>query len=94
MTPRRTGRAEACTRADAQNRLAQAREFLEVAEIAAAENEVAESASVAASLAVLAGIAASDPPAAPDSVAGSAAGTTTVLNSLWPRSRAEDRRLR
>lgn len=59
MSPRRT-RTEACGRRDARTRLAQARKFLEVAELVATEREIQESASCAAALAVLAGIAAAD----------------------------------
>jgi hypothetical protein len=58
MTPAK-GRMQDCGRAEARTRLAHARKFLEVAQLAAGE-DVAGSFSVAASLAVLAGIAASD----------------------------------
>ena len=51
------GRTQDCTRAQARARQGQAKKFLEVADLVAAEPE---SASVSASLAVLAGIAASD----------------------------------
>lgn len=60
MTPRASGRTQPCEEADARVRLAHAQKFLEVADLAASETGVAESASVAAALAVLAGIAASD----------------------------------
>jgi hypothetical protein len=52
-------RTLACGIADARIRLAQARKFLDVAELVAAE-DIQASHSVAAALAVLAGIAASD----------------------------------
>ena len=52
-------RTQACGVAAARTRLAQARKFLEVAELTAVE-DIEESHSVSASLAVLAGIAASD----------------------------------
>ncbi len=52
-------RSQNCSRADARTRLAQAKKFLEVAELAGEEG-VPESGSVAAATAVLAGIAASD----------------------------------
>ncbi len=51
------GRTQDCTHAQARARQGQAKKFLEVADLVAAEPE---SASVSASLAVLAGIAASD----------------------------------
>ena len=60
MTPRGKGRTQVCGHEAAATRLAHARKFLEVASIAATEEDVPESASVAASLAVLAGIAAAD----------------------------------
>lgn len=59
MTRLATG-TQVCSSSDATTRLAQARKFLEVAEIVASEREVEESTSVGASLAVLAGIAAAD----------------------------------
>jgi hypothetical protein len=52
-------RTQRCGSAEARTRLAQAKKFLEVAELVADE-QLEESASVSASLAVLAGIAASD----------------------------------
>ena len=58
MTPRSI-RTQACGTAEARTRLAQARKFLEVAELVASE-DIEESHSVSAALAVLAGIAASD----------------------------------
>ena len=61
MTPRRSGRTQPCSAADAYTRQAHARKFLEAAQLVATEErDIPESASVAASLAVLAGIAASD----------------------------------
>lgn len=56
---RTSARTQRCDSADARTRLAQARKFLDVAELVASE-EVEESNSVSAALAVLAGIAASD----------------------------------
>lgn len=61
MTRRPAGRAQTCSLADARARYSHALKFLEVAELAATEQEDnPESVNVAASLAVLAGIAASD----------------------------------
>lgn len=55
------GRTQPCTAAEARTRRDQAKRFLEIAELAAHENDPDVSyGSVAASLAVLAGIAASD----------------------------------
>ena len=56
---RHSGRTQICGTAQARTRLAQARKFLEAAQLVASE-DVDESLSVAAALAVLAGIAASD----------------------------------
>jgi hypothetical protein len=56
---KRQGRTQACDAAQARTRLAQARKFLEVAQLSASE-DFDESLSVAAALAVLAGVAASD----------------------------------
>ena len=56
---RPTGRTQTCGTAQARTRLAQARKFLEAAQLVATE-DFDESLSVAAALAVLAGIAASD----------------------------------
>lgn len=53
-------RTQPCSDADARTRLSHARKFLEVAELAAAEGNDVEYATVATALAVLAGIAASD----------------------------------
>lgn len=58
--PQERFRTQSCGRAEARTRLAQAKKFLEVAELVATEREIDESASVAAALAVLAGIAAAD----------------------------------
>lgn len=52
-----SARTQTCGPTDARTRLAQARKFLEVAELVAAE-DIPESHSVSAALAVLAGIAA------------------------------------
>lgn len=60
MSPPRVGRTQGCAGAEGATRLAQARKFMEVAELVAGEEEIAESLSCAAALAVLAGIAASD----------------------------------
>lgn len=61
MSPRNGGRTSTCGRPQATIRLAQARKFLEVAELVAVEGDtIPASASVSASLAVLGGIAASD----------------------------------
>ncbi len=58
MTPRSAGRVTTCTPAEARTRRAQARAFIEVAELVLTEDE--HEAHVAAALAVLAGIAAAD----------------------------------
>jgi hypothetical protein len=58
MTPRSTGRVTACTSAEAHSRRAQARAFLDTAELVLTEDQ--REAHVAAALAVLAGIAAAD----------------------------------
>jgi hypothetical protein len=60
MSPRQPGRTETCGLPQARIRLAQARAFLEVAELVGAENDELATPGVAASLAVLAGIAAVD----------------------------------
>lgn len=60
MSPRPASKTSPCDRADAQNRLAQARKFLEVARLVAGERGDEGYGSVAGSLAVLAGIAAAD----------------------------------
>lgn len=57
----RQGRSQACSARDARSRRGHARKFLEVAELAAGEQDQdPEYATAAASLAVLAGIAAAD----------------------------------
>jgi hypothetical protein len=53
-------RLKRCSRADALNRLAQARSFVEVAALVLSADDEAANPGVAAALAVLAGIAASD----------------------------------
>lgn len=58
--PRSAGRTAPCSRRDGDARLAQARKFLEVAELVADERDLDESLQCAAALAVLAGIAAAD----------------------------------
>lgn len=61
MMAKRRGRTQDCTQVQARERLAHARSFLEVAELAADERDPdVRYTSVAASLAILAGIAASD----------------------------------
>jgi hypothetical protein len=75
---RRTGsRAQACSEEDAKTRLAHARRFLDVAELAADEGDDLEYSSAAAALAVLAGIAASD---------------AACCKALGRRSRGQDHR--
>ena len=60
MSPRHSGRTQACSDADATARLRHAQKFIEVAELVAGEGDDVEYSSQAAALAVLAGIAASD----------------------------------
>jgi hypothetical protein len=60
MSPRSPGRTQRCSENDARSRIAHARKFLEVAELAAGEGDDIEYSSPSAALAVLAGIAASD----------------------------------
>jgi dihydroorotase-like cyclic amidohydrolase len=60
MTPRRTGRTQACGVREARTRMEHARAFLEVAELVGAEQDELATPSVTAALAVLAGIAAAD----------------------------------
>jgi hypothetical protein len=60
MSPRAAARTQACSEADAANRLRHASKFLEVAELVAGQGEDIDYSSPAAALAVLAGIAASD----------------------------------
>ena len=59
MTERR-GRTQTCDRAQARTRFENAQKALEVAELAAGEQEIPASRSVAAALAVLSGIASAD----------------------------------
>lgn len=75
MTRRQT-RTQPCGPAQARTRLAQARKFLQVAELVASE-DLESSLSVSASLAVLAGIAASD---------------AACCRALGRRSRSDDHR--
>ena len=56
----RTGRTQPCDRAQARVRFDNAQKSLEVAELAAGEQEIPASRSVAAALAVLSGIASAD----------------------------------
>ena len=77
MSRRRSERTQACSDADAETRLRNARKFLEVAELLAGESRDVEYSSQAASLAVLAGIAASD---------------AACCRSLGRRSRGQDHR--
>jgi len=56
----RSGRTQPCDRAQARVRFDNAQKSLEVAELAAAEQEIPASRSVAAALAVLSGIASAD----------------------------------
>jgi len=57
---KRGGRTQPCDRAQARTRLDNAQKALEVAQLAAAEDEIPASRSVAAALAVLSGIASAD----------------------------------
>jgi len=57
---KRSGRTQPCDRTQARTRLENAQKSLEVAELAAAEQEIPASRSVAAALAVLSGIASAD----------------------------------
>lgn len=57
---RSTGHIQTCGLDDARVRLAQARKFLEVAELVSLEEQLPESATASAAVAVLAGIAAAD----------------------------------
>jgi hypothetical protein len=57
---KRGGRTQPCDRTQARTRLENAQKSLEVAELAAGEEEIPASRSVAAALAVLSGIAAAD----------------------------------
>lgn len=60
MSPRQTGRTQACGRSQARTRLSQARAFLQVAELVGTEQDEVATPDVASALAVLAGIAACD----------------------------------
>jgi len=60
MSPAAKGRTQPCSEPQARTRLDHARRFLDVAQLAAGEDDSLEYASAAAALAVLAGIAASD----------------------------------
>lgn len=73
----RSGRTQTCDRTHARTRLDNAEKSLEVAELAAAEQEIPASRSVAAALAVLSGIAAADAACCP---------------ALGRRSRGDDHR--
>jgi hypothetical protein len=70
-------RTQTCSEEDAKTRLAHARRFLDVAELAADEGDDLEYSSAAAALAVLAGIAASD---------------AACCKALGRRSRGQDHR--
>lgn len=58
--PKIGGRTQPCAEREADARLAQARKFLDLAELTARQGDGAENANVSASLAVLCGISASD----------------------------------
>jgi hypothetical protein len=85
MSPRQPGRTETCGLQQARIRLAQARAFLEVAELVGAENDELATPGVAASLAVLAGIAAVD-------AACCAAVDAACCAAVGRRSRGQDHR--
>lgn len=74
---RRSGRTQPCDRTEARTRVENARKSLEVADLAAVEQEIPASRSVAAALAVLAGIASAD---------------AACCAALGRRSRGEDHR--
>jgi hypothetical protein len=74
---KRSGRTQTCDRAQARTRFDNAEKSLEVAELAAAEQEIPASRSVAAALAVLSGIASAD---------------AACCAALGRRSRGEDHR--
>lgn len=74
---KRSGRTQPCDRAQARTRLDNAQKSLEVAELAASEQEIPASRSVAAALAVLSGIASAD---------------AACCAALGRRSRGEDHR--
>lgn len=78
MTPRGTSRTQRCSSAEAKRRQNHARQFLDVAELAASDRDSPEDleyTNAAATLAVLAGIAASD---------------AACCHELGERSRASD----
>jgi hypothetical protein len=77
MSPRGSGRTQACSEQEAASRLRNARKFVDVADLVADEGSDIEYASQAASLAVLAGIAASD---------------AACCKALGRRARAQDHR--
>jgi hypothetical protein len=77
MSPRHSGRTQACSDPDATTRLRHAKKFLEVAQLVADEGDDVEYASPASALAVLAGIAASD---------------AACCKALGRRSRGQDHR--
>lgn len=77
MSPRHSGRTQACSDADATTRLRHAQKFIDVAELVAGEGDDVEYSSQAAALAVLAGIAASD---------------AACCKALGRRSRGQDHR--
>jgi hypothetical protein len=60
MSPAANGRTQRCSEPHARTRLNHARRFLDVAQLAAGEDDALDYSSAAAALAVLAGIAASD----------------------------------
>jgi hypothetical protein len=74
---RAAAQTQTCSSQDAKTRLAHARKFLEVAELAAGEGDELEYSSAAAALSVLAGIAASD---------------AACCKALGRRSRGQDHR--
>ena len=74
---KRSGRTQTCNRAQARTRFDNAEKSLEVAELAAAEQEITASRSVVAALAVLSGIASAD---------------AACCAALGRRSRGEDHR--
>ena len=74
---KRSGRTQPCDRTHARTRLDNAQKSLEVAELAAGEDEIPASRSVAAALAVLSGIASAD---------------AACCAALGRRSRGEDHR--
>jgi hypothetical protein len=77
VTPRRSGRTQACSEGDATTRLRHAHKFIEVAELVAGEGDEIEYSRQATALAVLAGIAAAD---------------AACCKALGRRSRGQDHR--